>query len=83
MNSIFRKVEAGVESVFGGERHSHSHVDHVCDELHSEEHRANRYHSFQPESRGEVKWHVDGCSYFWAVSEALARELPFLYPLLV
>lgn len=81
MDSIFKKVEAGIDSVFGGEKHSHSHVDHVCDDLHSEEHRANRYHSFQPESTGDVKWYVDGCSYFWAVSEALERK--WANPLLV
>lgn len=82
MDSIFRKVGAGIDSVFGsdGEKHSHSHIDHVCDDLHSEEHRANRYHSFQPETTGDVKWYVDGCSYFWAVSEALERELRELPP---
>ncbi|KAL2406426.1 hypothetical protein ABEF93_006403 [Exophiala dermatitidis] len=37
----------------------------------------NRYESFASEKPGnDVKWFVDGCGYFWAVSEALeaARE---------
>lgn len=35
-----------------------------------------RFRSFAAPSTGNVKWFVDGCSYFWAVSEALERELP-------
>lgn len=23
---------------------------------------------------GRIKWHVDGCSYFWAVAEAIQRK---------
>lgn len=37
----------------------------------------NRFGSFAPEREGnDVKWYVDGCNYFWAVSRALesARE---------
>ncbi|KAL4889511.1 hypothetical protein BDV59DRAFT_116782 [Aspergillus ambiguus] len=37
----------------------------------------NRFQSFAPDRQGnDVKWHVDGCSYFYAVSKALesARE---------
>ncbi|CAG8925328.1 unnamed protein product [Penicillium salamii] len=37
----------------------------------------NRFGSFaSPREHNDVKWHVDGCSYFWAVSRALesARE---------
>ncbi|PVH82421.1 phospholipase D/nuclease [Cadophora sp. DSE1049] len=33
----------------------------------------NRYDSFAPESTGDAKFHVGGCSYFWAVSEALEK----------
>lgn len=72
MDSVFRKVEAGIGSVFGGEKHSHTHGE-SCDNLHPGHHTANRYHSFAPPSTGDVKWYVDGCSYFWAVSEALER----------
>lgn len=31
----------------------------------------HRFESFQPESEGDVKWFVDGCGYFWAVSVAI------------
>lgn len=34
----------------------------------------NRYQSFAAPSSGNVKWHVDGASYFWAVSTALERK---------
>jgi phospholipase D1/2 len=37
----------------------------------------NRFGSFAPDRQGnDVKWYVDGCSYFYAVSKALenARE---------
>jgi phospholipase D1/2 len=33
----------------------------------------NRFQSFAPPSSGNVKWHVDGASYFYAVSLALER----------
>jgi len=33
----------------------------------------NRYDSTFPVSQGTVKFHVDGCAYFWAVSEALEK----------
>lgn len=75
-SKIFRKVQGGIDAVFGEEKHSHAHIGHVCDDLHSEEHLANRYHSFAPESSGDAKWYVDGCSYFWAVSEAIERRFP-------
>ncbi|TQV98777.1 hypothetical protein V2A60_007522 [Cordyceps javanica] len=68
----FTKVEAGIEALFGGEKHSHAHVGHVCDQLHPE-HLINRFHSFAPETTGDAKWFVDGCSYFYAVSQALER----------
>ncbi|KAI6785101.1 Phospholipase D1-like protein [Emericellopsis cladophorae] len=80
MASFFKKVQGDIEAMFGDEKHSHAHLGHACDDLHSEEHRANRYHSFAPESSGDAKWYVDGCSYFWAVSEALeqAKEEIFI-----
>lgn len=78
MERIFKKVEERLESAFGGgddeEKHSHSHNNEQCDNLHSSSYTNNRFHSFAPESNGNVKWYVDGCSYFWAVSEALERE---------
>ncbi|KAJ4164596.1 hypothetical protein LMH87_006264 [Akanthomyces muscarius] len=74
----FKKVEAGIEALFSGEKHSHIHVGHVCDHLHPE-HLTNRYHSFAPETTGDAKWFVDGCSYFYAVSQALERAEQSIY----
>ena len=74
MGSIFKKAADGIDAVFGDEKHSHSHLDEVCDDLHPQSHTMNRFHSFAPPSSGNIKWFVDGCSYFWAVSEALERK---------
>jgi phospholipase D1/2 len=42
--------------------------DQVHDIIH------HRFESFaKPRHGNQVKWHVDGCSYFWAVSEALEK----------
>lgn len=54
----------------GCEKHSHTHLGYDCGEHHF--HSQNRYHSFAPEQTGnKVKWYVDGCRYFWAISVAL------------
>ncbi|KAK8147481.1 hypothetical protein G3M48_001562 [Beauveria asiatica] len=74
----FKKVEAGIEALFAGEKHSHSHLGYVCDHLHPE-FSVNRYHSFAPENTGDAKWFVDGCSYFYAVSQALERAQKCIY----
>ena len=80
MQSIFRKVESGIEGLFGGgERHSHTHHGIDCGEAHSDEHNGNRYQSFAPQTTGHAKWYVDGCSYFWAVSEALEQARETIY----
>ncbi|KAF4339158.1 phospholipase d1 [Fusarium beomiforme] len=39
----------------------------------------NRYHSFASESKGNVKWYVDGASYFWAVSQAIEQAQESIY----
>lgn len=74
---IFRKVEQGIEGLFGGseEKHSHTHEGEVCHDFHAE-HRDNRFQSFAPQTSGHAKWHVDGCAYFWALSEALEGQKP-------
>ncbi|KAK7748633.1 hypothetical protein SLS53_000654 [Cytospora paraplurivora] len=81
MVSIFKKLEEGLEGIFGGEgeKHSHTHAGVECQEIHGE-HSQNRYQSFAPQSSGHAKWHIDGCSYFWALSEALeeAQESIFI-----
>ncbi|KAL6914069.1 hypothetical protein FSST1_011829 [Fusarium sambucinum] len=39
----------------------------------------NRYRSFAGESSGNVKWYVDGASYFWAVSQAIEQAQESIY----
>lgn len=59
------------DSVFAKEHHSQNHGD-ASTSLFSG--AANRYSSFAPRREGnDVKWFVDGCGYFWAVSEALEQ----------
>jgi phospholipase D1/2 len=84
MDAFFRKVQDkiqdgiqdGIEAILRTERHSHTHLGHECHGDHPELHRENRFHSFAPPSSGEVKWYVDGASYFWAVSEAIEGKQP-------
>ncbi|KAM0251134.1 hypothetical protein ACHAQJ_008304 [Trichoderma viride] len=76
---LLDRVEAFFEGESGGEKHSHSHTGYQCDALHPEEHVANRFQSFAAPSSGNIKWFVDGCSYFWAVSEALQRAEESIY----
>ncbi|TQS31597.1 hypothetical protein Golomagni_08115 [Golovinomyces magnicellulatus] len=71
MAEVFRKVEGGIGAVFDNQPHSHTHPGRSCDHLHPPENVANRFQSFAPQSKGRIKWFVDGCSYFWAVSEAI------------
>ncbi|KAI1174654.1 phospholipase [Nemania sp. FL0916] len=40
---------------------------------------ANRFQSFSPQTSGNVKWYVDGASYFWAVSMALEEARESIY----
>lgn len=49
----------------------------VAAEIHGNSRSQHRYSSFaEPRDGNNVKWYVDGCGYFWAVSVALeqARE---------
>lgn len=83
MDHIFRKVERGIDALFGDERHAHTHSGHECHEHHPAGHAENRFQSFAPQTTGNAKWYVDGCSYFWAVSEAIERKLaPLSYQFL-
>ncbi|EON96350.1 putative phospholipase d protein [Phaeoacremonium minimum UCRPA7] len=79
MEDIFRKVAGGIEAVFGGEKHSHTHIGEACHDVHPHLHRENRYQSFAPQSSGHAKWYVDGCSYFWAVSIAIEQARQSIY----
>lgn len=74
MASIFKKLFGSDE-----EKHSHTHEGAQCHEIHGE-HSENRYQSFAPQSSGHAKWHIDGCAYFWALSEALEGEEAPLEP---
>jgi phospholipase D1/2 len=59
-----------VEDKFDAERHSHTHKGFLCHALHNTVH--NRFHSFAPPRiQNGAKWYIDGCSYFWALSEAI------------
>lgn len=82
MSSIFKKLEQGLAGVFGSdeEKHSHTHDGAECHADFHAEHAENRYASFAPQTSGQVKWHVDGCAYFWALSEAIESELPSHMP---
>lgn len=51
--------------------HSHTHGGECSKGQHDS---GNRFDSFAPKRDGnDIKWYVDGCNYFWAVSEALER----------
>jgi phospholipase D1/2 len=79
--SLFDKIQGSVHQ-FGAhiksklenitDRHSHIHHGENCSEGLHGEHVENRFMSFAPPREGnDVKWHVDGCAYMWAVSVAL------------
>lgn len=89
LHSLMRKAKHGLEDILpsGEEKHSHTHDGHECHEESAHaEYGTNRYCSFAPQSSGHAKWHVDGASYFWAVSMALEGEpqdAPGIYLLVV
>ncbi|KAI7384645.1 hypothetical protein KC336_g18152, partial [Hortaea werneckii] len=54
----------------GKHTHLHTHHSGVCSD--GDNHHNHRFQSFAPQREGnDAKWYVDGCSYMWAVSEAL------------
>jgi hypothetical protein len=62
-----------------GVTHDEQVKEDVADQQEAEN-TGNRYGSSFRSSSGNAKWFVDGCSYFWAVAQALEREpsqLPF------
>ena len=71
-------VEKTVKSsVASGEAHVHAHTHPTPECSDRDSHHLHRFQSFAPQREGnEVKYHVDGCNYMWAVSVALehARE---------
>ncbi|KAL2266969.1 hypothetical protein VTJ83DRAFT_4246 [Remersonia thermophila] len=76
-HSLLRKAKHSVQDLLPGtEKHSHTHLGHDCAGDHEHSHR---YSSFADQSSGNVKWHVDGASYFWAVSVALEEAREYIY----
>jgi phospholipase D1/2 len=68
-----RREVTQVEEFIEDEKHSHTHMGELCHKLHLHT-RDNRFHSFAPPRNGnDVKWFVDGCGYFWAVSIAIEQ----------
>ncbi|KAH8805791.1 hypothetical protein F5884DRAFT_459135 [Xylogone sp. PMI_703] len=68
-----RRALGDIKDIFESEIHCHTTVGEFCHKHH--EHTAdNRYLSFAaPRAGNHAKWYVDGCGYFWAVSEAIER----------
>lgn len=62
---------SNIADLSNGEKHSHTHVGEACHALHIHGYE-NRFGSFAPPRNGhDIKWHIDGCAYMWAVSVAL------------
>ena len=70
-------VESTVKGAVGGGKattHGHTHFSGVCSDDTNDHHHLHRFQSFAPQREGnDVKWHVDGCAYMWAVSVALEQ----------
>ncbi|RFU25888.1 hypothetical protein B7463_g10457, partial [Scytalidium lignicola] len=68
-----KRALGDIKGVFENEVHSHTKFGEICHKHHL--HTAdNRYLSFAaPRGGNHTKWYVDGCGYFWAVSEAIER----------
>ncbi|PHH82313.1 hypothetical protein CDD83_3303 [Cordyceps sp. RAO-2017] len=60
-------------------RHDEEH-EQRCDEKRTQICQSHRFESFFPERDGNlIKWYVDGCDYFWAVSVALEQATESIY----
>lgn len=60
-------------------RHDEEH-EQRCDEKRTASCQSHRYESYFPERDGNlIKWYVDGCDYFWAVSVALEQAQESIY----
>lgn len=74
IEGLVHGVEGEISNIAGlsnGEKHSHTHVGEACHALHIHGYE-NRFGSFAPPRNGhDIKWHIDGCAYMWAVSVAL------------
>ncbi|KAF2225685.1 hypothetical protein BDZ85DRAFT_69890 [Elsinoe ampelina] len=71
MHDVGRSINAKLSNQDDAHTHTHG-VEQCSDGSHSSS--AHRFQSFAPQRAGnQVKWYVDGCSYFYAVSIALER----------
>ena len=62
-----------IDDAIKQEKLSHRHLSNAFHTLHNT--TDNRHHSFAPQRTGNsVKYHVDGCGYFYAVSEAIQKS---------
>ncbi|KAG5914948.1 hypothetical protein E4U42_000225, partial [Claviceps africana] len=60
-------------------RHDEEH-EKRCDEKRTAICQSHRFESYFPEREGNlIKWYVDGCDYFWAVSVALEQAQESIY----
>ncbi|KJZ78065.1 hypothetical protein HIM_02702 [Hirsutella minnesotensis 3608] len=60
-------------------RHDEEH-EQRCDEKRTAICQSHRFESYFPERDGNlIKWYVDGCDYFWAVSVALEQAQESIY----
>ncbi|KAL7628012.1 hypothetical protein AAE478_002208 [Parahypoxylon ruwenzoriense] len=83
MDHIFRKAEdilKEAKEAFSGGREETPPAEDAAAVQQFPDTRKYRFQSFAPETSGDVKWYVDGASYFHAVSMALeeARESIFI-----
>lgn len=83
LKQTLEEVTAGVEGLLHHDDNANTAAnaqsqqagdDEVPETSYPYQYGANRFGSFAPESSGDVKWYVDGASYFWAVSIALERK---------
>jgi len=90
MDSFFNKAKDRIEQGLreaqatfnnaGGLTKEHSHTqDGAGDQHHDTYESNNRFQSFAPQTSGDIKWYVDGASYFWAVSMALENAKESIY----
>jgi phospholipase D1/2 len=72
VHDVGTTVKGAVGSKLEGLFHSHTHHSGACSD--GTLHHMHRFQSFAPQREGNsVKWYVDGCGYFWAVSVALEQ----------
>ncbi|KXS09244.1 phospholipase D/nuclease [Gonapodya prolifera JEL478] len=69
MDRFFQKIEEKVDR--SGQKVEQKLAQSIPDVFGKRAEDTNRYQSFAAESSGLARWHVDGASYFWALSTAI------------